>query len=111
MVRSGDRRLSRSFNLCHRYTDDLFLDCPIGIYPYQLPVENANESDNVTNYLDLTFMIESGGKLATRLDDKPHDFDFQIVNFPFLSSNIPSGPLYGVCVSQLKRYARCQDAT
>ena len=31
---------------------------------------------------------------------------FPIVNFPFLSSNIPSAPAYGVYVSQLIRYAR-----
>ena len=30
-----------------------------------------------------------------------------ILNFPFLSSNIPSGPSYGVYISQLIRYARC----
>ena len=35
------------------------------------------------------------------------DFDFHIVNFPYLSSNIPSGPSYGVYISQLIRYARC----
>ena len=29
-----------------------------------------------------------------------------ITNFPFLSSNIPSSPAYGVFVSQLIRYAR-----
>ena len=34
------------------------------------------------------------------------DFNFLIVNFPFLSSNIPSAPAYGVYVSQLIRYAR-----
>ena len=59
------------------------------------------------NYLDLTFIIDSGGKLSTRLYDKRDDFDFHIVNFPFLSSNIPSGPSYGVYISQLIRYARC----
>ena len=37
-----------------------------------------------------------GGKLSTRLYDKHDDFDFHIVNFPFLSSNIPYGPSYGV---------------
>ena len=42
-----------------------------------------------------------------RLYDKRDDFDFHIVNFPFLSSNIPSGPSYGVYISQLIRYARC----
>ena len=29
-----------------------------------------------------------------------------ITNFPFLSSNIPSSPAYGVFISQLIRYAR-----
>ena len=53
------------------------------------------------------FIIDSGGKLSTRLYDKRDDFDFHIVNFPFLSSDIPSGPSYGVYISQLIRYARC----
>ena len=48
-----------------------------------------------------------GVELPTRLYDKRDDFDFHIVNFPFLSSNIPSGPSYGVYISQLIRYARC----
>ena len=46
------------------------------------------------------------GKLSIRLYDKKDDFNFAIVNFPFLSSNIPSGPVYGIYVSQLIRYAR-----
>ena len=33
------------------------------------------------------------------------DYSFDIVNFPFLDSNIPSGPAYGVYISQLIRYA------
>jgi len=31
---------------------------------------------------------------------------FPIVNFPFLCSNIPVAPAYGVCISQLIRYSR-----
>ena len=73
----------------------------------QLTVEKANESDHLADYLDLTFIIDSGGNLSTRLYDKHDDFDFHIVNFPFLSSNIPSSPSYGVYISQLIRYARC----
>ena len=41
-------------------------------------------------------MIDSAGKLSTKLYDKGDDFDIQMVNFPFLSSNIPSGFSYGV---------------
>ena len=99
MIRSGHRRLARSFNLCYRYIDDLiafnnkkFLDYLKEIYPSQLTVEKANKSDHLADYLDLTFIIDSGGKLSTRLYDKRDYFDFHIVNFPYLSSNIPSGP-------------------
>ena len=49
----------------------------------------------------------SGGKLSTRLYEESDDIDFHIVNFPLLSSNIPSGPPSGVYVSQLIRYVRC----
>ena len=51
--------------------------------------------------------MDSGGKPLTRLYDKRDDFDFHIVNFPFLSSNISSGSSYDVYISQLIRYARC----
>ena len=51
-------------------------------------------------------MIDSGGKLLTRLYDKCNDdFDFHIVNFPFLSRHIPSETSYGVYILQLIRYA------
>ena len=97
MIRSGRRGLDRSFNLCYRYIDDLivfnnkkFLDYLKEIYPSQLTVEKANKLDHLADYLDLTFIIDSGGKLSTRLYDKRDDFDFHIVNFPYLSSNIPS---------------------
>ena len=44
-------------------------------------------TDDLANYLDLTFIIESNNRLYTKLYDKRDDFDFHIVNFPFLSSN------------------------
>ena len=53
---------------------------------------------NCVNYLDLTFITDSGGKLSTRLYDKRDDFDFHIVNFPFLSSNILSGHSYSYSI-------------
>ena len=50
MIRSGHRRLARSFNLCYRYIDDLivfnnkkFLDYLKEIYLSQLIVEKANK--------------------------------------------------------------------
>ena len=77
------------------------------IYPSQLTAEKANKSDYLAGYFDFTFIVDSGGKLSTMLYDKRDDFDFHIVNFPFLSSNIRSGPSYGVYILQLIRYAQC----
>jgi hypothetical protein len=37
---------------------------------------------------------------------KRDDFNFPIVNFPFMCSNIPGAPAYGVYISQLIRYSR-----
>ena len=51
-------------------------------------------------------ITEQPESITTRLYDKRDDFNFPIVNFPFLSSFIPSAPAYGVYVSQLIRYAR-----
>ena len=61
----------------------------------------ASKSNHLANYLDLTLMIDSGGKLSTRPYDKRDDFVFHIVNFPF------SGPSYELYISQLIGYARC----
>ena len=105
MIRGRHRKLARSFNLCYRHIDDLivfnnkkFGDYVKEIYPSQLTVEKANISDDLANYLNLTFIIESNNRLYTKLYDKRDDFDFHIVNFPFLSSNIPSIALHMVFI-------------
>ena len=79
-----------------RYHDGLFggscIDYVKDIYPSELNVEKANRLDDQANYLDLTFIKSENNRLYTKLYDKCDDFDFHIVNIPFLSSNIPSGP-------------------
>ena len=37
------------------------------------------------------------------------DFNFKIINFPNMCSNIPASPAYGVYISQLIRYARASS--
>ena len=37
---------------------------------------------------------------------KGDDFDFDIVNFPFLDGDVPRSASYGVYISQLIRFAR-----
>ena len=38
--------------------------------------------------------------------DKRDDFNFEIVNSPFLGRDVPLSPSYGVYISQLIRFAR-----
>ncbi len=106
------RAFAWKFNFTYRYIDDLisfnenFHQYLSHIYPKELQIKPTTESDFVTHYLDLTFMRDKCGNISTKLYDKRDDFSFHIVNFPFLSSNIPSSPSYGVYTSQLIRMAR-----
>ena len=76
------------------------------MHPAELEIKDTTESNTSASFLDLLLSIESDGQLRTSLYDKCDDFNFHITNFPFLSSNIPSSPAYGVFISQLIRYAR-----
>ena len=77
--------------------DKKFIGDVRGIYPSELNVEKANRLDNQADYLDLTFIIGNNNRLYTKLYAKRDDFNFHIVNFPFLSSNIPLA-LHMVCI-------------
>ena len=66
IIRSGHRRLARSFNLCYRYTDDLivfnnkkFLDYLKEIYPSQLTVEKGKATITRCDLLPRFFCIDA----------------------------------------------------
>ena len=46
-----------------------------------MTVEKANKSDHLADYLDLILIIDSRGKLSTRLYDRGDDFDFHMSIF------------------------------
>ena len=51
-------------------------------------------------------MSITNGIVSTKTDDKRDDFNFEMVNFPFLDGKIPRSSSYGVYISQLIRFAR-----
>ena len=53
--------------------------------------------------------FDDSGQLSTKIYDKRDDFNFKIINFPNMCSNIPASPAYGVYISQLIRYARASS--
>ena len=56
---------------------------------------------------NMFFTTDENNNITSKLYDKCGAFGFHIVNFPFMSSNIPSAPAYGVYASQLTGYAHC----
>ena len=75
------------------------------IYPPELQLNKANTSDTEAPFLDLHLSI-SNGFVSSKSYDKRDDFDFDIVNFPFLDDGVPRSTSYGVYISQLIRFAR-----
>jgi hypothetical protein len=76
------------------------------IYPIELEIKDTTDTDSFASYLDLHFKFGREGRLKTKLYDKRDDFNlFPIVHFPFISSNIPAVPVYGVYISQLMQYS------
>ena len=114
LIKKGKRKLARKFNLSYRCIDDLisfsderFKEFISDIYPKELTISETVESSSIASYLDLLFIRDKSNSIPTKLYDKRDTSGFHIVNFPFMSSNIPSAPTYGVYASQLIRYACC----
>jgi hypothetical protein len=66
-----------------------FHNCVHVIYPVELEIKDTTESNKSASKLDILLNIDSSGRLRASLYDKRDYFDFAIVNFPFLCSNIP----------------------
>ena len=106
------------FNSTSIYLDDLLnIDNPYfegmvnQIYPSELQLNKANISDTEAPFLDLHLSV-ANGFVSSKIYDKRDDFDFDIVNFPFLDGDVPRRASYGVYISQLIRFARvCNHVT
>ena len=70
------------------------------IYPAELQLNKANTFDTEAPFLDLHLSILDGF-VSSKIYDKRDDFDFDIVNFPFLDGDVPRTTSYGVYISQL----------
>ena len=100
------------FNSTSRYLEDLLnIDNPYfeqmvdQIYPTELQLNRKNSSETEALVLDLNLLIING-IVSSKIYDALDDFDFEIVNFPFLDGDVPRSPSYGVYISQFIRFAR-----
>ena len=104
-----------AFNTISRYLDDIlninnvyFDNMVCQIYPSELQLNNTNTSDSEAAFLALHLSI-SDDIGSTKIYDKRDDFDFEIVNFPFLDGDVPRSTSYGVYISQLNCFARASS--
>ena len=87
---------------------ELYIDLLEKFIPESKPRQNRGKyGPPITQapFLDLHLSI-SNGFVSSKIYDKRDDFDFDIVNFPFLDGDVPRRPSYGVYISQLIRFAR-----
>ena len=100
-----------AFKSTSRYLDDLLnIDNPYfeemvsRIYPPELQLNKANISDTEAPLLDLHLSILNGF-VSSKIYDKRDDFDFDIVNFPFLDGDFPVLSLTGFIFLSLFGFA------
>ena len=98
LSRENQADIIEAFNSTSRYLDDLlnidsiYFDQMVDrIYPTELQLNRANSSDTEAPFLDLNLCI-SNGTVSTKIYDKWDDFDFDIVNFPFLDGDVSTPP-------------------
>ena len=104
-----ERDFMMSFNTTFRYMHDIlninnvYFDNMVShIYPLELKLNKANASDTEATFLDLHLSI-SNDIVSTKIYDKRDDFDFEIVNFPFLDGDVP--PLHPMESISLNSFA------
>jgi hypothetical protein len=93
LLKKNEKKLARSFNFTFRYIDDV------------LSLNNYRIGD----FVDRIYLIELEIKDTTDTDTSASYLDLHVhpnVNFPFICSNIPAAPAYGVYISQWIRYSR-----
>ena len=93
--------LLKLFNSTSRYLDDLlntdyhYFQQMVGqIYHIELQLNKANSFDTEAPFSDLDLSL-TNEIVSSKIYNKRHNFDFEIVNFPFHDGDVPRSPSYG----------------
>ena len=95
LLKNKGRIVAQASSSSFRYIDDVlslnnyrFGNYLHNIYPNEFEVKDTTDVQQYASYLDLE--INNSGGLKTKLYDKRDDPTFPIVNFSFISGNIPA---------------------
>ena len=108
---TGRSEEAKLISAIFRYQDDciafndaqLYNDVATEIYPPEMVLKETNVSPTQVNYLDLNIQCINK-TFSYKSYDKRKDYDFEIINYPDLSGNIPTNQSYGIFTSQLIRF-------
>ena len=107
-------RLAKKLSNNSRYIDDIgvcnlndindFVRCSKEIYPDSIPLTAGCLENHKDTFLDLDINIEED-RFVTKIYHKVDDFDFEVVSFPFPTSNMSDHITYNSFYSQLVRFS------
>ena len=113
LSKNNQADIIKAFKSTSRYLDDLLnIDNPY----FEGMVNQTNPPAVSCNWIKIILQIPrppfldlhlsiSNGFVSSKIYDKRDDFDFDIVNFPFVDGDGPRHPSYGVFISQLIKFA------
>jgi hypothetical protein len=62
------------------------------IYPPELEVKETTDTASSASFLDAYLEFDDSDQLSIKIYDKRNDFNFKIMHFPNMCSNIPASP-------------------
>jgi len=99
LLQKNEKQLVWFFNFTFHYIDDMlslsnstFGDFVDRICPIEFEIKDTTDTARSASYIDPHLKIDNEDRVRTKLYDKRDDFNFLIVNFPFMCSNIPAAP-------------------
>ena len=105
LTENNQTDIIEAFDSTSRYLDALLnVDNPyfeqmVGqIYPTELQLNKADSSDTKAPFLDLK-LSKTNGIFSSKINDKRDDFNFEVVNFPFLDGDVPRFPMEYIFLS------------
>ena len=112
LVKDKKIREARAINCTYRFlsiNNPRFTEFLPLIYPTELEIKETKDTASSTSFLNIYLEFDDSGQLSTKTYNKRDDFNFKIINFTIMCSNITASPTNGACISQLTRYARASS--
>ena len=111
-----DPDTAKLLNNRFRYQDDCIVFNDEGtfeyiwheMYPAEMVLEKTNDTDSCT-FLDLEISLING-QIVYRSYDKRNSYEFEVIKYPDLSSNVPKTPSYAVFSSQMIRFCEVNSS-